>query len=858
MSRPPESATQIGAFQGLASEQARELLERFGPNVLVPEVRRVGFLWLFLKGVTDPMAVLLAVAGATYALLGDTLEAAITLSAIVPVVAVGLVLERRAESALAKLREATRPTATVIRDGEETQLPAERVVPGDLVVVKEGDIVPADGVVIETTQLGVDESPLTGESLPVEKVTATGGRGEGRRDDLEVGSGRPAGVAEALLGQRERLWAGSVVLSGRAVMQVSSTGSDTAYGRLAAAVASAEEAPTPLQRSIRRLVWALAAVAAFFCGAVFVLELAYGHGLAAAVTAGVSLGIAAIPEEFPIVFTLYLSVGAWRLSRKRVLIRKLTSVEALGSTTVICTDKTGTLTEGKLVLSDFWAASGDSDDLLLAATYACEPDPFDALERAILDYAAEHLAQPPTLRADDLIADHEFDPNLKYMSHVWRVDGRNVTFAKGSPESILTLCRPDPATRERAESRAREMAGRGMRVIGVARGVAPPDPGNRDRDEAKLELVGLLAFSDEAREGVGEALKACAAAGIRVVMLTGDHPVTAAAVAEGLGLGGGRSEDGGHHEWMVTGDHLDSASDEEFDRLVKGATVVARLRPEQKHDIVRHLKRQGEVVAMTGDGINDAPALREADVGVAMGKRGTEVARESADMVILDDNFATIVEAVENGRRIFDNLGKAFSFLVAFHIPLLLGALVVPLVRKPLLFLPLHLVLLEIVLHPTVSLAFENEPADADVMSRPPRPPERNLVGLAQLVRPVASGLAVFGVTVGVYLAALARSVDLPVARSQAMTVLFAGIVAMMVAELHPREYAWRSRTLDNRAALPLAAAMVSTLLATVYFPPANKLLETAPLPALELAAFALAGLAAVSATEFLKKAVRS
>ncbi|MER3522291.1 MAG: hypothetical protein C4317_09105 [Acidimicrobiia bacterium] len=807
-----------------------------GPNVLVPEEVRRGLFWILEKGLSDPMALLLIAAGVTYAVVGKALDAVIAFAAVIPVVAVGLVLEARAENALDKLRETTRPRATVLRNGRFTEILATEIVRGDVVSVKEGDIVPADGRVIETRQLSVDESPLTGESFPVEKIAA----------------GTPLADSSA-----SQLKAGSVVLAGHGLFIVEAVGADTEYGKLARAVAHSKPEATPLQRAIRRLVLQLGAVAAIFCASVTSLELLYGHGIVSAVTAGVSLGIAAVPEEFPVVFTLYLSLGAWRLSRHRALVRRLTSVEALGSTTVICADKTGTLTEGKLSVAEVWSVTGSVGRVLEAAMFACEPDPFDPLERAIFEHAEKMSVDTARVRRETLVVDYPFDPCSKYMSHVWRINGRYVTFAKGSPETILTLARVGEKTRADAEEFALRLAGKGMRVLAIAAGPASDNPGERGVDESQLDLLGVVAFADTPRQGVSSAIEQCKRAGIRVMMITGDHPMTATAIAEGLGLldsASRQTEVGpGGVLSVAVGDELDSASEEEFDRIVKQAVVLARIRPEQKFSIVRHLKVQGEIVAMTGDGINDAPALKEADIGVAMGMRGTEVARASADLILLDDNFATIVSAIAHGRRIFDNLSKAVSYLVAFHIPLLLAALVVPLARVPLLLLPLHLVLLEIVLHPTVSLAFENEPPSHDLMSRPPRNPKANLASVDRLVRPVIAGSILFMVMTGVYIIAHAKGIAVEEARTMAFSTLIAGDIAILLAELCPEEFFWRAGARYNPVLLPLLVGMITVLLIAVYSP-VGRVLQMKAVPLWELAAYGLAGFLAVAVTEPLKR----
>lgn len=769
-------------------------------------------MWAW-RAVSDPMAILLLAASVIYVSLGDLTDSAVTLAALVPITAVSLLLEVRAERALAGLRRLTAPTARARRDGVERKVPVADLVPGDVVLLQEGDVVPADGRLVETRQLAVDESALTGESHPVDKDP------EGGKEDRSV-------------------FAGTTILSGRGAAVLERTGPSTRFGQIGRLVAAIQQPQTPLQRVIRRLILQLAAVALLFCVAVVAVELAYGLGWGSALIAGVSLAIAAVPEEFPMVFTLFLALGAWRLARERALVRRLASVETLGATTVICTDKTGTLTMGDLTVAALAmeADRGGSEEsgsaghweLLEAAVLACEPRPFDHLEQAILEYADEHGAERD-LQSGELVADYAFDPAARYMSHVWRREGQYRIAAKGALEGILDVSRAGPATRAWAQEANRRLAAGGMRVIAVACGGLAAPSGDRPADERALRFSGLVGFSDPLRPGVREALAECVGAGIRVIMLTGDHPVTAHAVAEGLALPH-RDAD------IATGDDLDRADDEALRRLAARSAIFARTQPEQKHRLVRALRSLGQVVAMTGDGINDAPALREADIGVAMGRRGTEVARGAAAMVLLDDNFATIVSAVRNGRRIFDNLRRAFAYLVAFHAPLLLLALVVPLLDRPLLLLPIHLVILELFIHPAVSLVFEAEPPSPDLMGRPPRGPSEGLLPRAQLLRTGAEGVVLFAGVLLVYLALLASGAAEDVARAGGFSCLLIGQLLLLEVERAPDRPIWRGWR-PNRALGPVAAATLLALVLVVQVPVLGHVLRLAPLSAGQWAA---------------------
>ena len=780
---------------GLSTVEARERLRAHGLNRLVPETRRRPFAAWALKALTDPMAVLLLIAGAVYLGLGDTGDAIATLVALVPITAVTLVLEARAERALDGLRTLAAPVARARRDGVLARIAAEELVPGDVIEIREGDVVPADARLLEGTQLATDESALTGESQPADKKVS----------DEDDG----------------RAFAGTTVLSGRAVALVVATGAGTRYGEIGTLLATIHQPPTPLERLIRRLVGQLAIVAVAFCIGVAAIELARGGSLDTAIIAGVSLAIAAIPEEFPMVFALYLGIGAWRLARDRALVRRLAGVETLGATTVICADKTGTLTHGHLALERVVALGGASEtDVLRAALMASEPDPFDPLETALQRAATERGLDAAGLHASPLVRDHPFDPERRIVTHVWREpDGLRV-YAKGALEGVLRATDARGAERDRATAENASLAAAGMRVLGIAAGALASSDGTRAADEGALALLGLVAFSDPVRPGVAESLADCRAAGIRVILITGDHPATAAAVAGQLGFADG----------VVTGDELAATREEDLGALVGRATVFARILPEQKYRLVRALRGAGEIVAMTGDGTNDAPALREADIGVAMGERGTDVARAAATLVLLDDDFSTIVRAVRDGRRIFENLRRAFSYLIAFHAPLLLSALLIPLVGAPLLLLPIHLVWLELIVHPTASLIFEGDPASEDLMRRPPRR-AGSLLDRAALARPVASGLTLTAAVLALYLGALGAGLAIETARAIGIVTLVSGQTVLVLAERSPDRPLWRTGSRGNRALLPVLLVSALSLVVAVGVAPVAEGLHLATLP---------------------------
>ena len=746
-------------LHGLSEDEADRRLAEVGPNRWVPR-DRLAWLREALRVLLDPMAVMLAIAAVIYSLLGDRRDALVLALALIPVLGVDMLLEARSHVALAKLARAAAPVAEVVRDGRVRALPLEDVVPGDLVMLREGHVVAADGVMQWAANVAIDESSLTGESEPQVKRTSS--------DFREA----PADA---------RFFAGSVVVTGHGFGQVTTTGTATKYGGIAALVARTEPSPSPLQRRAGRLVRRLGGVAILLALGLIALSLARGEPWTEALLGAVSLSMAAIPEEFPIVLTLFLSVGAWRLAQRGMLVRRLASVETLGSTTVICADKTGTLTRGEFRVTEhvILDASISHMELLEAAVLACERHPADAMERAIGTYAEAHgISLPATASRWALVRDYDFDPVGKHMSHVWRAlaqDDLFVIAAKGAVEGVLAHSRIDRAARNRVIEANDRLAERGLRVLAVAARRTDRLGSERDQDERELTVYGLLGFQDPLRPEVPAAVDECQRAGIRVKMITGDHALTAHAVAEAAGIVHPDDE-------IVSGDELAGLGETARATLIARAAIFSRITPDQKFLIVDGLKRAGAIVAMTGDGVNDAPALRRADIGIAMGQRGTDVARATADLVLLDDNFASIVATVREGRHILQNIQRAFLYLIAFHIPIVAIAVITPLAGMPLLLLPIHLVWLELIVHPVSALVFQAERATASVMARPPRDPAAPLLPHSAVAHSAASGGLLATATFGTYWWQLSAAGE-PAARALALVVLLTGYQMLLFAE---------------------------------------------------------------------------
>ncbi len=779
-------------LRGLTGSEARTRLEREGPNVLVASARKPSIAAWIAHLFSDPMAILLVITSGTYLVLGDRVDAVVAGIALAPIFLVSAVLERRSEVALERLRDFTAPTARVRRDGALVVVPARDVVRGDVMHVQEGDVVVADGRLVDGLSLTFDESPLTGESIPAMKTAA------GTGDERTV-------------------LAGTTLLAGRGLVLVTSTGRQTRYGRIGGLLGEIAAPATPIERAIRGLVVQIGIAVALVCVGVVAMSRLHGDAWPVAIIAAVSLAMAAIPEELPMVYTLYLALGAWRLAKDDALVRRLGSVETLGAANVICTDKTGTITFGRIELVETLAGGPESEaELLGIALLASESDSFDPLEQAIERYArGRGLANAQ--ESGTLVSRESFDSRRKYSAATWEIEGRRVEAKKGAIEVLS-------AKGDRGNSialGAERMALQGMRVIAVAKD---------DR------LIGALGFADVIRPDIAQSIDECTAAGIRVIMITGDHPMTACAVAKTIGLETGA-------ENVLTGDTMDALDEAQLAEVIGRVHVIARAHPEQKLRIVRALQASGCVVAMTGDGTNDALALRHADIGIAMGQRGTEVARSAADIVLLNDDFSTIVRAVRNGRRIFENMRRAFSYLVAFHAPLLCSAVFVPLFGAPLLLLPIHLVLLEIIVHPTSSLVFEADPAAPDTMRKPPRPPGVGFFRPSDWVRPIVLGGVLSLAVLLLYLSEVWGGTGTDIARTVGIIAMITGQSAIVLVERSPMRPFWSGFRLTPVLALVLAPIAVLPLI--VYVPVLANGLHMAPPDAQHWLFALLTGLAA-------------
>ena len=832
-------------LHGLTETEAAARLRRDGYNEL-PRADRRTPLKIVREVMREPMLALLVGAGVVYLLLGDLEEALILLAFATASVAITVVQEARTERVLQALRDLTSPRALVIRTGQRRRIAGREVVHGDLVVLSEGDRVPADAVVLRGHDLQADESLLTGESVPVRKLPRAGAA-----SDVAP---RPGGD------DLPHVFSGSLIVRGSGIAEVTATGPRSEIGKIGQSLGGVEAEPPRLQVETRRLVRVFGLVG----GAVSVLAVVlYGllrGGWLDAVLAGIALGMSMLPEEFPVVLTVFLAMGAWRISRERVLTRRSAAIETLGSATVLCTDKTGTLTENCMSIAELRLADGralqiaeraddglpeDYRELVRCGVLASAEVPFDPMEKAFLALAASRAPRSDSERGT-LARVYGLRPELLAVTHVWHASegGEYVVAAKGAPEAIAKLARLAPDEHARMSAAFEVMAARGLRVLGVARarfaGVRLPDTPRG----FELEFLGLVGLADPLRAGVRAAIDQCRNAGIRVVMITGDYPATASAIAREAGLDTAR---------ILTGDDLRRATADELARDVGAVTVFARIMPEQKLRIVNALKARGEVVAMTGDGVNDAPSLKAAHIGLAMGGRGTDVAREASSLVLLDDDFGSVVKAVRLGRRIYDNLRKAMAFILAVHVPIAGLALLPLTLGLPIVFTPIHIAFLEMVIDPVCSLVFEAESEEDDVMRRPPRAAGESLLSGRLILWGVLQGMLALALVASIYVVANLRGMPEDEARALTFFSLVTAIFALIFANRSFGTSLAQALRRPNRALKFVLAAVIAILCSTLLWPFAARLFRFGPLHADDLSVTVGAGVVLLIALELLK-----
>ena len=834
----------ISSIRGLSESEALERLEEEGYNEL-PGTRERSILAIALEVVREPMFLLLIAGGAIYLSLGDIREAVMLLGFVFVVMGITLYQERKTERALEALRDLSSPRALVIRDGEQKRIPGREVVRDDMIVLSEGDRVPADAVLISCVSLLVDESLLTGESVSVRKTFCD--------DETEIT--RPGGDDLPFV------YSGTLVVQGHGVARVLATGLRTEIGKIGKALQTVGTEETLLQKETARLVRKLAVLGLSLCAVVVVVYGLTRDNWLNGLLAGITLAMATLPEEFPVVLTVFLALGAWRISRNRVLTRRVPAVETLGSASVLCVDKTGTLTLNRMSVQKILSNARfcdlshpdnqlpeDSHEVVEFGILASHIDPFDPMEKALRELGRRFLSDTEHLHDNwTLVQEYPLSQELLTMSRVWRSPDKKdyVIAAKGAPEAIADICHMEEGEIQKLSEQINSMAGEGLRVIGVAKSEFRQTHLPHGQHEFRFQFLGLIGLADPVRTGVAEAIRECYDAGIRVVMITGDYPVTARKVAAQIGL---KQMDG-----IMTGQELEMMDDSELRERIRTVNVFARVVPEQKLKIVDALKANGEVVAMTGDGVNDAPALKSAHIGIAMGGRGTDVAREASAMVLLDDDFSSIVQAVRMGRRIFDNLKKAMAYIFAIHIPIAGMSLLPVLFRWPLVLLPVHIVFLELIIDPACSVVFEAEPEEAHIMKRPPRNLREPLFDARTVTYSILQGTSVLCIVLAVFLTAMYRGQGEADARTLSFTTLIIANLGLILTNRSWSRVILSTLRTPNAALWWVLGGALFFLGMVLYVPFMQRLFHFQMLHPVDLVICLLAGIISVLWFEGLK-----
>ena len=817
---------------GLDTNSAQQRLREEGPNELGISRQRT-LTDILIEVIREPMFLLLLGAGAIYFAMGDNHEALILLTFVFIIMGITAFQERRTDNALAALRDMSSPRALVIRGGETMRIAGRDVVREDVLVLAEGDRIPADGTLIDAHELATNESMLTGESESVTK---------------QVG---------------DPVYAGTLVVAGQGVVQVSATAHHTEMGRIGRSLETITVTHSPLREEMARLTRRLAIMGLLLSSGLVLLFWLLRGGWLDALLAGIALAMSLLPQEFAVIMIIFMAMAARRLAAQQVLTRRLHSIETLGETSVLCVDKTGTLTENRMRVAALCADNQTIDvsqplseplpdahlTLLEYAVLASEIAPHDPMEQAFHQLADTHLSQSDRCHPDWRLArEYELSPQLLAMTHLWQLEGgiHDIAAAKGAPEAIATLCALSPEWRDEIAAQAAAMADRGLRVLGVASALhRSGTPWPEHQQAFDFQWLGLIALADPLRAEVPDAVAQCQRAGIRVVMITGDHPRTAHAIARQAGI---VSSD------VITGSEIAGMNPEQIAERVATINVFARVKPAQKLALVEALKSKGHVVAMTGDGVNDAPALKAAHIGIAMGQRGTDVAREAASLVLLKDDFDSIVQAIRMGRRTFANMRQAMIYTLAVHIPIAGLALLPVLFGLPLILAPLHIAFLELVIDPACSIVFEAEQADADLMTKPPRQRHESLLSGRHVVRSIAFGLLSTLGIFGVYVWQLSQSIAPATAAAAAFVALVTANAVLILPSRSPRadwRQLWQKLTPTSLWVLGMT---LLALLATTTIPFLAEALRFAAMsPAQWLGSFAL-GLLMLPGFQIIKK----
>jgi Ca2+-transporting ATPase len=823
---------------GLSESEAANRLQKEGYNEL-PSQKKRNFIVIFLHVIIEPMLLLLIGAGLIYLILGEQQDALMLLFFVFVVVGITFYQERKTERALEALKNLSSPRALVIRDGVQKRIPGREVVRDDYIILREGDRVPADAIVCFCSNLLIDESLLTGESLAVRKsewdgkaaLTQPGG------DDLPF------------------VFSGTLVVQGHGLAKVTCVGSQTEMGKIGKALQKITPEATLLKKETSELVKNFAIGGLCLCSLVIIV---YGLTRGDWITgflAGLSLSMAILPEEFPVVLMIFLSLGAWRMSKRHVLTRNTAAIEMLGAATVLCVDKTGTLTMNKMILSALYIKENSYNietngtkplpetfhDLLEFGCLASQKDPFDPIEKEIKTTTEKFLSNTEHIHEHwKLVREYPLSKHLLALSNVWEsADKRkHVIAAKGAPEAIADLCHFTNEQTKELHNHVKDMTDKGLRVLGVAKSSFPEDSLPEKQHDFEFEFVGLLGFVDPVRTTVAPSLKECYSAGMRMIMITGDYPGTAQHIARQIGLK--------NPENYITGPELSKMNPVELQEKIKTVNIFARVVPEQKLAIVEALKANGEIVAMTGDGVNDAPALKSSHIGIAMGERGTDVARESSAIVLLNDDFTSIVQAVRLGRRIFHNLRKSISYIFSVHIPIAGMALLPVFLKLPLVLLPAHIAFLELIIDPACSTVFEAEPEEKNIMDRPPRNVKERLFGRKNFMTSFLQGISVLIAVLIVFLWFFDH-IDEDNARTLSFCTLVIANLMLIIINLSSTHSFIQTFSSKNKALWLVMIGALLSLVAIIDIPLLRGFFHFAPISAMDFFIAAFVGVVSVS-----------
>lgn len=813
----------VTEFSGLSQVEADKLLAQNGFNELNSQKKKSIFFILF-KILSEPMIVLLLAAGLIYLFLGELQDAMMLMVAVIAVIVLTLHQEIKTEKTLEALRDLSSPRALVIRDGVQKMIAGREVVTGDIIYIHEGDRVPADAMVLSNENLSVDESLLTGESISVHKTDWDG--------VSEIS--RPGGDGLPFV------YSGSLVTSGRAIIKVNSTGLNTEIGKIGKSLETIKDEDTLLHKETAMIVRKVAIVALSLCVVVLLFFVIVRHDFINGFLSGLTLAMAILPEEFPVVLTVFLALGAWRISKRNVLTRRVAAIETLGAATVLCTDKTGTLTFNRMDLVFLYGADNNCHledvtndtldeefaNLLKYGILASQKDQFDPMEKELHLKGAKYLKE--NYQGWDLVKEYPLSKDLIAMSHVWQCGDDNcIVASKGAPEAIFELCHLDDKKQEEIFSKVKELSNNGLRVLGVARAMFKGNDYPESQRDFNFEFVGLLGFMDSIRPAVPQAIKEAHEAGIRVIMITGDYAGTAQFIAKQIGLN--------NSDNFLTGADLEKLTADELQEKIKVTNIFARVFPEQKLLIVNALKANGDVVAMTGDGVNDAPALKAAHIGVAMGDRGTDVAREASALILLDDDFSSIVSAVRLGRRIYNNLRQSMGFILAVHVPIA-GISVLPLFfGLPIVLFPAHIAFLELVIDPACSLIFESKKEDENIMKIPPRNIKEPMFNRKTVWLNLVQGFtALFGLFIVFFFAIKTDHSELEV-RSFIFTSLVFSSLMLIVINLSWNKTIYKIFASADKSFFIVTIGSLICLAAVLYIPTLADLFHMAPLNAWDL-----------------------